>query len=297
MVGLKATNPDGSELTLNANKGVILATGGFSKNTDMVLEHNTTGKWPNLDKDVVSTNRDYITGDGILMAQEIGADVADMEQLQFLYLGIPNRGPIDGLNSLGAEKVIFVNNQGERFVREDGRRDVISSAIFEQEDGQMWLVQSSDLMGDEDIAVSLEDVPMKYLIDNNVYGWVKGDTIEELAEKIGCDPDTLQNTFDEYNEAVDKDEDEFGRELLTNKLDTPPYYAVPRVPSLHHTMGGVKIDTLCRVLDTNNEPIRGLYAAGEITGGIHGANRLGGNAITDIVVFGRIAGTSAANEE
>lgn len=294
VTGVKATNPDGSELTLHANKGVIVATGGFSKNMDMALEYNTTDKWPNLTKDVVSTNRDAMTGDGVLMAKEAGADLVDMEQLQFLYLGIPKLGPISGLFNLGAENTIFVNNNGERFVREDGRRDVISRAIFEQPEGQMWYLQTGDILKDEDTAKSLEGVPMKYLIENGIYGWVKGDSIEELAEKIGCPPENLKKTVEEFNKAVDEGNDPFERELLTKKLETGPWYALPRVPALHHTMGGIRIDTECRALNAEGTPVQGLYAAGEVTGGIHGANRLGGNAVVDTVVFGRIAGESAA---
>lgn len=294
VVGVNATNPDGSELVLHANKSVVLATGGFAKNIEMVLEHNTTGKWPDLNENVVSTNRDSITGDGIKMAEEVGADLVDMEQLQFLYLGIPEKGTIDGLFNLGAENTIFVNNNGERFVREDGRRDVISAAIFAQDKGQMWYIQTGDILNDEENGKSLEGVPMKYLIENGIYGWVKGETIEELAEKIGCPAENLQKSFDDYNAAVESGKDEFGRELLTKKLETAPFYALPRVPALHHTMGGVRIDTECRVLNAEGNPISGLYAAGEITGGIHGANRLGGNAVVDTVVFGRIAGESAA---
>lgn len=295
VTGVNATNPDGSTLELTARNGVIIATGGFSKNMDMVMEYNTSGKWPDLSEDVVSTNRDAITGDGILMAEEAGADLVDMEQIQFLYLGIPGRGQIDGLYDLGAENTIFVNNQGERFVREDGRRDVISKAIFEQEDGQMWYMHSADVLSDEDTGVSLEGVPMLYLIENGVYGWVKGETIEDLAEAIGCDAATLQATIDDYNEAVETGTDAFGRELLTKKMETGPWYALPRVPSLHHTMGGLRIDTETRVVDPQGNPIEGLYAAGEVTGGIHGANRLGANAVADTVVFGRLAGEAAAN--
>lgn len=295
VTGVNATNPDGSTLELTARNGVIIATGGFSKNMDMVMEYNTSGKWPDLSEDVVSTNRDAITGDGILMAEEAGADLVDMEQIQFLYLGIPGRGQIDGLYDLGAENTIFVNNQGERFVREDGRRDVISKAIFEQEDGQMWYMHSADVLSDEDTGVSLEGVPMSYLIENGVYGWVKGETIEDLAEAIGCDAATLQATIDDYNEAIETGTDAFGRELLTKKMETGPWYALPRVPSLHHTMGGLRIDTETRVVDPQGNPIEGLYAAGEVTGGIHGANRLGANAVADTVVFGRLAGEAAAN--
>lgn len=296
VVGVKAVNYDGSPLTLKANKGVIIATGGFSKNTDMILEYNTSGKWPNLDEDTVSTNMDSIQGDGITMSKKAGADLVDMEQMQFLYLGIPKLGWISGLVDLGAENTIFVNMDGNRFVREDGRRDVICSAIFEQEEGKMYLLHSADTV-DVQKDKSLEGVPLKDLIEEGKYGWVMGETVEELAEKMDVPAENLVKTIDAYNKSIDTQEDEFGRELLTKKMETGPFIAVPRVPALHHTMGGLRIDTLARVLDKEGNPIKGLYAGGEVTGGIHGKNRLGGNAVVDTVVFGRIAGESAATEK
>lgn len=293
VAGVKAKNYDGSDLTVTAKKGVIIATGGFSKNIDMVLEYNTSGKWPNLTKDVVSTNLASIQGDGIRMAKKIGADLVDMEQMQFLYLGIPKLGMISGLVDLGAENTIFINQKGERFVQEDGRRDVICKAIFEQENGQMYYMHSSDTL-DFNTEKSLEGVPMPELLKDHTYGWQSGETLEELAKNLNVPVEALKQTVESYNRAVDEKKDEFGRTLLTKKMEKGPYAAVPRVPALHHTMGGLRIDTQARVLNAQGQPIPGLYAAGEVTGGIHGANRLGGNAVVDTVVFGRLAGESAA---
>ena len=123
----------------------------------------------------------------------------------------------------------------------------------------------------------------------------KADTIEELAKQIGVDPKNLKNSVDTFNKAVDKAiTDEFGRTLFKDRLDTPPYYAGARKPTVHHTMGGVEINTSAQVLDKDGKVIPGFYAAGEVTGGIHGGNRLGGNAVPDTVIFGKIAGESAA---
>ena len=289
-VGIKAKNYDGSDLTINADQAVIVTTGGFSKNTDMVLEYKDDEKWPDLDEDTISTNLDSITGDGITMGQEAGADLVDMDQMQFLYLGIPERGPITGVLDLQAEKVIFVNNEGERFVREDGRRDVISKAIFEQPDGTYWMVHSSDVL-DFDTAKTVEQEDFKKVVEEGKYGWVQADTLEELAEKMDVPYENLQEAFDGYNKSFDEEveEDEFGRTLFTYPMKEGPYAAVPRTPALHHTMGGLKIDKESHVLDEDGNEIPGLYAAGEVTGGIHGANRVGGNAVVDLVVFGRIA--------
>lgn len=297
--GIKAKNYDGSDLTINADQAVIVTTGGFAKNTDMVLEYKDDEKWPDLDEDTISTNLDSITGDGITMGQEAGADLVDMDQMQFLYLGIPERGPITGLLKSGAEDDIFVNKEGKRFVREDGRRDVISKAIYDQTDQIMYMIHSSDYFDYEDEdTVTLENEPMKEILETGKYGWVKADTLEELSEKLDIPYDNLKETFEDYNKLVEEDanEDEFGRELFTNKIEKGPFVAVPRTPSLHHTMGGLKIDKESHVLDEDGNEIPGLYAAGEVTGGIHGANRVGGNAVVDLVVFGRIAGQNAAAE-
>lgn len=296
--GIKATNFDGSDLTINAKQGVVVTTGGFAKNPEMVVEYKNAEKWPNLDEKTISTNLGSITGDGITMSEEVGADLVDMDQMQFLYLGIPDRGPITGVLDLQAEKVLFVNNEGERFVREDGRRDVISKAIFEQPGGTYWMVHSSDVL-DFDTAKTVEQEDFKKVVGEGKYGWVQADTLEELAEKMDVPYENLKKSFDDYNKSFDDkvEEDEFGRTLFTYPMKEGPYAAVPRTPALHHTMGGLKIDERAHVLDKDGNPIPGLFAAGEVTGGIHGTNRVGGNAVVDLVVFGRIAGQNAAAED
>lgn len=297
VVGVLATNPDGSDLTLHAHHGVILATGGFSKNPDLVLEYADNEKWPQLDENTVSTNMDSIQGDGIRMGLEVGAGLVDMEQMQFLYLGAPKTGLLSGVYNVSAEIVVFVNQEGERFVAEDERRDVISSAVFDQTDGMMWMVHSADSLSDPASDLNIDGIPMKELLDSGAYGWVQGETIEELAQAMEVPAETLKETIETYNQAVENGNDPFGRQLLTQKIETGPFYALPRVPSLHHTMGGLKIDAQAHVLDEAGEMIPGLYAAGEVVGGIHGGNRLGGNAVTDTVVFGRLAGVSAAADK
>src|SRR5699024_2602404 len=126
-----------------------------------------------------------------------------------------------------------------------------------------------------------------YLKENDYI--IVGDTLEEIAEQIGCSVEDLEETIKTFNESVDSGKDEFGRTLFSTKLENGPWVATPREASVHHTMGGVTIDTEARVLDENAKPIPGLYAGGEITGGLHGANRLGGNAVVDTVVFGKLS--------
>ena len=260
VVGVIAKNPDGSKLTVKANKGVIIATGGFSKNAQLVLEYRNAEKWPLLDENSVSTNMDSIRGEGIIMAREIGADVVDMDQMQFLYLGQPKTGLLSGVFNVSAEVTVFVNKEGKRFVAEDARRDVISSAVFAQEDGMMYMLHSAESLSDPANQLNIDGIPMKELLDIGAYGWKQGDTLEELAKEIGVPAENLVQTIAEYNEAVDTKNDPFGRTLLNVKMEKGPFYAIPRVPALHHTMGGLRIDTLARVLDTKGEPIPGLYA-------------------------------------
>ncbi|WP_313132580.1 flavocytochrome c [Anaerocolumna sp.] len=289
VVGVNAVDKDGNDIVLKANKSVILATGGFAGNVELRQKYCEGQKWPNLGTSVLTTNVKGVTGDGIIMAEKVGAGFVDMEHIQLLHLGNPKTGSIAGgvLNKIrSADEVIFVNKEGNRFIREDGRRDVICKAILEQTDGVMYIIHNGDNIDPE------SDEIKNMVKEGTVF---RGETIEELAKQIGADPVNLQKSLDSYNACVDAGADtETGRELLNCKIEQGPYFATPRVPSAHHTMGGVRIDKECRVLGEDGTPIEGLIAAGEITGGIHGANRVGGNAVVDTVVFGRIAGETAS---
>ena len=296
VVGVKATNPDGSELTLHANKGVIITTGGFSANVEMRQQYNTSGKWPVLGENVMTTNAAGITGDGIAMASAIGANLVDMEQIQLLYLGNPFNGGMTYYTPRdlsGTDQIIFVNKEGKRFVQEDGRRDVICCALIDQTDGIMYILESGDGNAvDPDQLMTGDGHPARQA---EAEGYLLiADTLEEMAAKIGCPAEDLQATIDAFNAAVDAGADEFGRKLYSTKLTKGPWIACARVACVHHTMGGIEINENTEVVDVNGNVIPGLYAAGEVTGGLHGANRLGGNAIVDFVVFGKLAGETAA---
>ena len=189
----------------------------------------------------------------------------------------------EGVRGNGA---ILVNFEGQRFVNELLTRDVVSAAILEQTNGQAWL------LFDETVRTSLSAIE-SYINAGIVY---EGNTIEELAEQIGVDAEALANTVTTYSTYVANGQDvDFERDSMESDLSTPKYYAALCAPAVHHTMGGLKIDTTAQVLDQEGNAIQGLYAAGEVTGGVHGGNRLGGNAVLDIVVFGRIAGESAVS--
>lgn len=296
ITGVVCEDKNGNEFTVTANKGVVLSTGGFAANSKMVQEYNTSGKWDDLSK-LMTTNRTSSSqGDGIVMAKEAGASLTDMEQIQLLYLGNTKDGqltkyPPRDVN--GTDQLIFINKNGERFVREDGRRDEICLGVLSQPDAIFYMLESGDGKGYVDIKDpewrSADGFTFEYLEKNGYI--IVADTLDEMAEKLGCDKATLQATVDTFNNCVDgKETDEFGRTLYSVKLENGPWVATPRQACVHHTMGGVTIDTDTRVLDESGKAIEGLYAAGEITGGIHGANRLGGNAVVDTVVFGKAAG-------
>ena len=274
--GVTGTDKDGQEFTIDCT-AVVLATGGFGANSDMVVEYK-----PDL-AGFCTTNHAGATGDGIAMAKELGAAFVDMEQIQTHPTVNPDTQTMytEGVRGNGA---ILVNKEGKRFCNELETRDVVSAAISEQTDGECYLVF------DQAVRESLAAIE-SYIKAGIV---TEADTPEALGEAIGIDGAALAETLKTYAgyKAAGKDED-FGRESMELALDKPKYYAALCAPAIHHTMGGVKINTKTEVLKEDGTAIPGLFAAGEVTGGVHGANRLGGNAVTDIVVFGRIAGTAA----
>lgn len=296
VVGVNAVGKAGNAITLHANKSVILATGGFAGNVEMRQEYCQGEKWPDLGSDLITSNMAGVTGDGIRMAKEAGSELVNMEQIQLLQVCNPVTGSTgDIVSPYSSEGYLFINKEGNRFVREDGRRDVISKAILEQTDSTMYLVQSGDIITDPTTALSLDKRPYSYFLEKGIYGFTVADTLDDLAAELGMDPVNLKATIDSYNAHVESGEpDEFGRTLLKRKQENGPWYAYPRSPAAHHTMGGVNINENTQALRADGSVVEGLYCAGEITGVIHGGNRLGGNAIVDFVVFGRIAGTNAA---
>ena len=275
-VGVKASSKS-VNYTINA-KAVVIASGGFAGNAEMVEGLN-----PEL-KGFVSTNAPTITGDGILMGEAVGAATVDMDQIQIHPTVEQNTAALitEGLRGDGA---ILVNQEGLRFFDEVGTRDAVSKAEIAQTGGYAYLIVDQAM-------VDKSSVIAGYITKGYT---VQGDTYEALAEAIGCDGAVLKETMEKWNAAVAAGVDEeFGRTSFAEPLDTAPYYAIKVSPGVHHTMGGLKINTNTEVLDTKDQVIPGLFAAGEVTGGVHGANRLGGNAVADIVVFGRIAGANAA---
>ena len=276
ITGVKAVSPD-ANYTFNC-KAVILASGGFGANEEMYTQYR-----PDL-KGTVTTNAPGATGDGIIMAQKLGADLVDIEQIQ-LHPTVEQTTSMLITESVRGDGAILVNQQGERFVNELLTRDAVSAAELAQEGHYAYIIFDQQL---RDGLKAIE----KYVKANLT---VQADTIEGLAEQLGIEPATLAKTLSDWNEIVKNQRDtQFGRTTGMNAdLSTAPYYAIKIAPGIHHTMGGIKIDTAAQVINTDGKPIPGLFAAGEVTGGVHGGNRLGGNAVADIVIFGRIAAQSA----
>jgi len=291
--GIIATGETGNTITINA-KSVVVATGGFSKNVELRMAYDAI--WGTLDEKVLSTNHEGATGDGVKMLQALQADFVQMGNIQLLPLGDPKTGSLSGNIEHGVDSRIFVNKSGLRYGDEGGRRDDMTRDLFAQEDALMWIVMDSDTYPTGDEVNNFGETANQLVAAGRA---VKADTLDELAVLMNVDAANLKATIAEYNEyciggAKEGQADQFGRTLFGAPIDNGPFYAGARVPTVHHTMGGVRIDTLCRVYNEGGEIIENLYAAGEVTGGIHGTNRLGGNALTDTVVFGRIAGESAA---
>ena len=276
-VGIEATDKDGATVTVNA-KAVVLASGGFGANLDMVTEYK-----PELEG-FMTTNAAGAQGQGIDMAVAIGAGTVDMDQIQIHPTVEYNSSQLitEGLRGDGA---ILVNAEGKRFTDEVGTRDVVSAAEIEQPGSYSWLIIDQAM-------VDASGVIQGYIESGFTFS---GETYEELAEAIGVDPTAFAETMNNWNAAVAAGVDEeFGRTSFTEPLDTAPYYAIKVTAGIHHTMGGLTINPQTQVLAGDGTVIDGLYAAGEVTGGVHGGNRLGGTAVADFVVFGRIAGEQAA---
>ena len=276
IIGVKAEGPD-AVYTINA-KAVILASGGFGANEEMYTTYR-----PDL-KGTVTTNAPGATGDGIIMAQALGADLVDIEQIQ-LHPTVEQTTSILITESVRGDGAILVNQSGVRFTNELLTRDAVSAAELAQEGSYAYIIFDQKL---RDNLKAIE----KYVKSGIT---VQADTIEGLAEQLQIDPATLAQTLADWNEIVKNQRDtQFGRTTgMKEDLTTPPYYAIKIAPGIHHTMGGVKINTATEVINTDGQAIPGLFAAGEVCGGVHGGNRLGGNAVADIVIFGRIAAESA----
>ncbi|MCL1142306.1 flavocytochrome c [Shewanella gaetbuli] len=257
---------------------VVIATGGFAKNNERVAQYD-----PKL-KGFKATNHAGATGDGLDVAELAGAATKDLQYVQ----AHPTYSPVGGVmvtEAVRGNGAILVNRDGKRFVNEITTRDKASAAILAQKG------ESAYLVFDDSVRKSLSKI--EGYIHLHIVN--EGKTLDELATKLNMPAAALTKTLADYNGMVSTGKDtQFERPDLPRELVSAPYYAIEVAPAVHHTMGGVAIDTKTEVKGKSGKNIPGMFAAGEITGGVHGANRLGGNAISDIVTFGRIAGEQAA---
>ena len=295
VTGVEALHRGTAPVTVEA-KSVVIATGGFGANVEYRQKVNT-GVWSSvkLDDTIGCTNiKPCAQGEGLELAEGAGVELVGLSDIQLHPCGTPGTGLMEDIRTSGRNRV-FVNKEGSRFVNEGAERDKLCEAIFAQPESTYWIVVNkvrypSETEPDANGATIENMLSLGHI--------VKGETIEDLAEQTGMDAAKLQASIDAYNAVVAGEaEDEFGFKAgntADTQLTEGPWYACRKVPTVHHTMGGIKIDVDCHALDASGEPVANLYACGECTGGIHGSNRLGGNAIADCMTFGRVAGTQAA---
>ncbi len=287
VVGVIARGPRNKKVTVHAG-AVVLATGGFGANTKMLKQFNTF--WSEIDDDIKTSNSPAITGDGIKLGESAGADLVGMGFTQMMPVSDPNTGALFTGLQVPPANFVMVTQEGKRFVNEYESRDKLTQAAIDN--GSLFY-----LIADDEIKKTAMNTNQAK-IDKEVAEGIlyRADTLEELAEQLGMDPAVLVDTVAKYNSYVSAGKDpEFGKNVFDLKVEVAPFYATPRKPAVHHTMGGLRIDTATHVLTKDGTIIPGLYAAGEVAGGIHAGNRLGGNALADIFTYGRIAGKNAAN--
>ncbi len=281
---------DDHSVTMTALKGIVVATGGFSANIEMREHYNSS--WETLDGSIATSNSPASMGDGIIMAEKIGAQLEGMEYIQLYPFNNPATGIYHNIEAPSwlSEGHFYVNQSGNRFVNEMATRDVRARAILEQ-DGLVYAIYSQEVADRLGLEEEFADDYAKSLEQGVFY---KADTIEEIAAYFDINAANLQITLDQYNHYMQNGGDPFGRNTAMVPMEEGPWFILSGVVTVHHTMGGIMIDEMAHVIDTEGNIMEGLYAAGEVTGSTHGNNRVGSVSIPDIIVFGRIAGTNAA---
>ena len=286
VVGVKATM-DGSEYTFNAKGGVVLATGGFGANPEMVKKYN-----PKIDERFKTTDAPGTTGEALYMAERAGAELVNMGYIQTYPICDPISGAIELIADARFDGAIMLNQEGKRFVEELQRRDVLSEAILNQTGRYCWVLWN-DKIGSISNTVKAHANEYEAFTKQGVM--TTCDDLKCIADFTKIPFDQLQKTVKRVSDMAGKGNDkDFNHRSGLVDMQQGKYYVIKAVPSTHHTMGGVRINEKAEALTAEGKVIPGLWAAGEVTGVTHGTNRLGGNAYTDIIVFGRIAGEAAA---
>ena len=286
VVGVKATM-DGSEYTFNAKGGVVLATGGFGANPEMVKKYN-----PKIDERFKTTDAPGTTGEALYMAERAGAELVNMGYIQTYPICDPLSGAIELIADARFDGAIMLNQEGKRFVEELQRRDVLSEAILNQTGRYCWVLWN-DKIGSISNTVKAHANEYEAFTKQGIM--TTCDDLKCIADFTKIPFDQLQKTVKRVSDMAGKGNDkDFNHRAGLMDMQQGKYYVIKAVPSTHHTMGGVRINEKAEALTAEGKVIPGLWAAGEVTGVTHGTNRLGGNAYTDIIVFGRIAGEAAA---
>lgn len=277
--GVVVENHDGSLYRINA-KAVIMATGGFGGNLEMVEKYRADLEG------FATVNHRGATGDAFEWTTSVGGALTQMDMIQ-IHPTAEAESHILISEAVRGNGGILINRSAERFINELQTRDVVSAAIMSQTG------ESAFLIFDKEERHSLASIDT-YIQQGVV---CEEQTLSALANEIGVESKALEETVRRYNEYQSNGIDEdFGRpaESMRTPVASPPFYAIEVKPAIHHTMGGVSVNADMEVLTIDKNVIPGLFAAGEVTGGLHGGNRLGGNGVADIVVNGKIAGSSAA---
>ena len=286
VVGVKATM-NGASYTFNAKGGVVLATGGFGANPEMVKKYN-----PKIDERFKTTDAPGTTGEALYMAERAGAQLVNMGYIQTYPICDPISGVIELIADARFDGAIMLNQEGKRFVEELQRRDVLSEAILKQTGGYCWVLWN-DKIGS--ISNTVKEHPTEYEAFTKQGIMATCDDLKCVADFTKIPFDSLKGTVNRVSSMTGKGNDkDFNHRSGLVDMTQGKYYVIKAVPSVHHTMGGVRINEKAQALTAEGKAIPGLWAAGEVTGVTHGTNRLGGNAYTDIIVFGRIAGKAAA---
>mgnify|MGYP003069683235 FL=1 len=286
VVGVKATM-DGSEYTFNAKGGVVLATGGFGANPEMVKKYN-----PKIDERFKTTDAPGSTGEALYMAERAGAQLVNMGYIQTYPICDPISGAIELIADARFDGAIMLNQEGKRFVEELQRRDVLSEAILNQTGQYCWVLWNDNI---GKISNTVKAHANEYEAFTKQGIMTTCDDLKCIADFTKIPFDQLRKTVKRVSDMAGKGNDkDFNHRAGLMDMQQGKYYVIKAVPSTHHTMGGVRINEKAEALTAEGKVIPGLWAAGEVTGVTHGTNRLGGNAYTDIIVFGRIAGEAAA---
>lgn len=272
-------------------KALILASGGFSRDVKMRQSFN-----PSIVPEFNCTNQPGATGEMIRYAQAIGADTLQLAFIQLYPYAEPETGILDSpavypFRGPGYG-IVYVNKLGKRFVNEMERRDVVSMAQIKTGMKPTYSIFNEAMIPKMGTKEEVEKGMAKGR-------FIKAETLAELATKLGIPPNAVEETIKNHNGFMaDGKDPDYGRQFTKSMipLTEGPFYAIAQWPAVHHTMGGLRINKDAQVIDIWGKPIPRLYAAGEVTGGIHGSNRLGGNATPDCIVFGRVAGKNAGKK-